>query len=394
MEMSEFLTYWQVIRKRLWLIALLFIATMAVIVVTSLTSPPVYRATVKLQVVGSEPEQVSLFGNVRTTSTTDEIAAVEGEFVGVLKNGLVAWRTIAELNLSASALDVLNRISITREGGAIYVTAEADTPQGAESLVTTHVDKAIQYYREYRALPARVAREFLTQQLQVAGDRLAQAKDALLKFKLQNNLDSLERELNAYQDLIRALKAQRDAAQVDEQRALAAAEAYRAEAQKAQTEMEKLSETAVSRAYYQEAVRRFLQLAAEQEAAAASHQAARSELDRQVAQKEAELLALIGLREKYDQLNREVALAEQDYNFLLSKENEARLKEAAALQVGYIQITEPARTPDAPAQSNLPRLAAIGGVTSLMVGIILAFIIEFVEGLSGAVRRRERPAAR
>jgi uncharacterized protein involved in exopolysaccharide biosynthesis len=394
MDITEFLTYWQVIRKRLWLIALLFIATMAVILVTGLTSPPVYRATVKLQVVGSEPEQVSLFGNVRTTTTTDEIATVQNEFVSVLKNGLVAWRTIAELNLSASALDVLNRISIVREGDAIYVTAEADTPQGAESLVTTHVDKAIQYYREYRALPARVAREFLTAQLQEAGDRLAQAKDALLKFKLQNNLDSLERELNAYQDIIRALEAQRDAASVEEQKALAVAQSYRAEAQKAQAELDKLSETAASRAYYQETARRFLQLAAEQDAAAAGHRAARAELDQQISQKESELLALIGLREKYDQLNREVALAEQDYNFLLAKENEARLKEAAALQVGYIQITEPARTPDAPAQSNLPRLAAVGGVTSLMVGIILAFVLEFIEGLSGALRRRGRTAVR
>ncbi|MBC7241979.1 MAG: hypothetical protein H5T60_05985 [Anaerolineae bacterium] len=394
MDITEFLTYWQVIRKRLWLIALLFIATMAVILVTGLTSPPVYRATVKLQVVGSEPEQVSLFGNVRTTTTTDEIATVQNEFVSVLKNGLVAWRTIAELNLSASALDVLNRISIVREGDAIYVTAEADTPQGAESLVTTHVDKAIQYYREYRALPARVAREFLTAQLQEAGDRLAQAKDALLKFKLQNNLDSLERELNAYQDIVRALEAQRDAATVEEQKALAVAQSYRAEAQKAQAELDKLSETAASRAYYQEMIRRFLQLAAEQEAAAAGHRAARVELDQQIAQKESDLLALIGLREKYDQLNREVALAEQDYNFLLAKENEARLKEAAALQVGYIQVTEPARTPDAPAQSNLPRLAAVGGVTSLMVGIILAFVIEFIEGLSSALRRRGRTAVR
>jgi uncharacterized protein involved in exopolysaccharide biosynthesis len=181
---------------------------------------------------------------------------------------------------------------------------------------------------------------------------------------------------------------------VEEQKALAVAQSYRAEAQKAQAELDKLSETAASRAYYQETIRRFLQLAAEQDAAAAGHRAARAELDQQISQKESELLALIGLREKYDQLNREVALAEQDYNFLLAKENEARLKEAAALQVGYIQITEPARTPDAPAQSNLPRLAAVGGVTSLMVGIILAFVIEFIEGLSGALRRRGRTAVR
>lgn len=391
MGIEELLGYWRVIRKRLWLILLLFISTMTVIVVTNLTAPPTYRATVKLQIIGSEPEQVSLFGTVRATTTSEEIAAVQSEFTSVLRNSLVAWRTIAELNLSMSAMELLDRIDVVQDGEAMYVTAEGTTPQEAEAIVTTHVDKALLYYRENRALPARVTREFLGQELEKAGERLLQAKDALLKFKLENNLDSLERELAAYQDMIRSLEAQRDAEAVEEERARSLAQTYQQEAQKARTELEKIagSEATATQAYYTERQRRYQDMAADQTALAEGHRIAKEEYDNLILQKEAELLALIGLTERYDHLNREVALAESDYNFLLSKENEARLKETTALGVGYIQITEPARTPDAPAQSNLPRLAAVGGVASLMAGIILAFILEFIEGLARTARASE-----
>lgn len=392
MDMEEFLTYWRVIRKRLWLILLLLIATLAVIVATSVTAPPVYRATVKLQVVGSEPQEVTLFSTVRAASLSEEIAATQNEFVSVLQNGLVAWRTIAALNLGMSAAELLDCISVSKDGDAIYVTVEADTPQAAEAIVNAHVDKALAYYRDYRALPARVTRQFLSQQVAAEGEKLSEAQDALLKFKLENNIDSLERELAAYQDMIRALKTQRDNTQVEELRARQKAAAYREEAAKAQAELGKWTETEASatQAYYKETVQRYERMAADEEAIAEGHKAAKEELDRLIMQKEAELLALIGLSAKHNELQRAVNLAEANYNFLLSKENEAKLKETTALGIGYIQIVEPARTPDAPAQSNLPRLVALGAVASLLAGVILAFILEFFEGLGRTVSTKEK----
>jgi len=395
MDAEEFLSYWRVIRKRLWLILLLFIATMGVILVMTLTAPPVYRATVKMQVIGSEPQQVSLFSPVYSGPVADEIAAVQGEFTSALKNGLVAWRTIASLNLSMGAIDLLDRISVSRDGDAVYVTAEADTPQEAEAIVNAHVDEALNYYREYRALPSRVTLQFLSKQVAGAGDTLAEAQDALLKFKLENNVESLPRELSAYQDLIRSLEAQRDASKMEELRAQETANAYRAEAARAKGELDKWidnEEAIATQSYYKETMRRYEQLAADQDAIAAGHKVAKDEYEQLILRKESELLGLISLSEEYNKLERALGLAEGDYNFLLSKKNEAKLKETTALGIGYIQIVEPARTPDAPAQSDLLRLAAVGGVVSILVGIILAFVLEFFEQLGRAVAKKRDEA--
>ena len=391
MEIEEVLSYWRVIKKRLWLIILLFVATMAVVLVTTLTAAPVYSATVKLQVIGSEPQQVSLFSTVRASTVGDEIAGVQSEFTSILKNGLVAWRTIASLNLNMGAVDLLNAIGLVVDGEAIYVTAQADTPQKAEKIVNAHVDNALSYYREYRALPAKVTRQFLTQQVAAAGETLAETKDALLKFKLKNNIESLDRELLAYQDMIRTLETQRDASAVQEQSSRTLASAYRSEAASAKLEMDKVVITATATlALYRDEVGHYQELAVQHEAEAEAHKTAKGEYDQLISQKGAELLALIGLSKESGSLERAVSVAESNYNFLLSKENEAKLKETTALGVGYIQITEPARTPDAPAQSSLPKLAALGAVSSILAGIIFAFILEFLEGLGRAVSSKER----
>jgi len=392
MEMEEVLGYWRVIRKRLWLILLLFVVTVGIILAISLTAAPVYRATVKLQVIGSEPQQVSLFGTVRAASVSEEIAAVQNEFASILKNGLVGWRTIASLNLSMGAYELLNLISVVRDGDSIYVTAEADTPQQAEAVVNAHVENALSYYRDYRALPARVTRQFLSQQTNAQGEILAEAKDALLRFKLKNNVESLDRELVAYQDMIRSLEAQRDGSVVEERRARTLATNYRTEAANARVELDKIAttEATATQAYWKETIQSYQREAVTQEALADGHKAAREEYDRLISQRGAELLALIGLSKEYSALQRAVSLAESNYNFLLSKENEAKLKEATVLGVGYIQIVEKARTPDAPAQSDLTRLLALGAIGSILAGIILAFILEFFESLGRAVTSKQR----
>lgn len=392
MDITEFISYWRIIKKRLWLILLIFVATMGVILATSLTAAPVYRASVKVQIIGSESQQVSLFGQVRSASASEELAAVQAEFRSVLSSGLVAWRTIASLNLSISAADLLAGVSSVEDGDAMVVTAEADSPQLAEAIINAHVENAIQYYRDYRALPARVTKQFLVQQVDAQGEILAEAKDALLKFKLKNNMDSMERELLAYQDIIRSYKNVRDTALVDEQRSLSEAASYRSAAETTRAEMERVAPAETSATYtsYLEMIRGYQRQAADFDAAANGHKTAAREYDQIIAQKEAELLALVGFSKEADALARAVSLAEVSYDFLLSKANEAKLKEATAQGVGYIQIVEKGRAPDAPAKSNLPRLAAVGAVASLLAGIILTFVIELFENLGRSAATKER----
>ena len=64
--------------------------------------------------------------------------------------------------------------------------------------------------------------------------------------------------------------------------------------------------------------------------------------------------------------------------------SEAALKENQSLNASFIQIAEAARQPDSPAPSRLPQLLLVGIAISLALGVILAFILEFIESLSRA----------
>ncbi|MBC7222865.1 MAG: hypothetical protein H5T59_01075, partial [Anaerolineae bacterium] len=132
MQDSDFLRAIRIIRKRLWLIALIFLVTMGVIFYTQLTAGEVYQAAVRLQVLAMEPGEVGLFSTFRAQGTSDEIIATQNEFIAVLQAGFVAWETVAELNLNMSAAQLLDRITILRDADFVTVVVQASTPQEAE----------------------------------------------------------------------------------------------------------------------------------------------------------------------------------------------------------------------------------------------------------------------
>jgi len=119
---GDFLVYFNIIRKRLWLTILLFIVTIGVILAISYTAKPVYRATVRLQVLASDSSDVSLFTEYRSSSTATDIQQAQNDFMRALKSGFVAWQTIADLNLEIGALDLLEGLSTAVEGDFLGAT--------------------------------------------------------------------------------------------------------------------------------------------------------------------------------------------------------------------------------------------------------------------------------
>jgi uncharacterized protein involved in exopolysaccharide biosynthesis len=435
MQDTDVLRAIRVIRKRLWLIALIFLVTMGVVFYTQLTAGEVYQAVVRLQVLAVEPGTVGLFSTFRAQATSDEIIATQNEFISVLQAGFVAWETVADLNLNISAAQLLDRITILRDADFINVVVQASTPQEAESIATTHVDNALAYYKTVRARPATTSKEFLTLQLDAERQQVAAARQKFLNFRLEHGLASVPLEVEAYQNLVRTMKTERDRAYIEAQRAQAVAEAYRKaaeeaeaqarsfweradEAHKARIEAENrqlaaLAQKDQARArtaeieveeqrqkeldaradaqYYQALAREYRKSAAQQEALAEGHRAAQARYDQVIASLQTELSTLIGLSDTYDELNRQVAEALGSYDFVQSKLNEARLKESQIRNMGYIQIIEPARTPDRPLPSKLPQYALAGAVISLLAGIVLSFLLEGLESLArpSAARRAE-----
>lgn len=389
--------YIQVIWKRLWLIILLFVVTEGVILGLSYTAKPVYRASVRLQVLATDRADVSLFTQYRSSSTIDEIQQAQSDFTRALKSGFVAWKTIADLNLEMGALDLLAGLSTATEGDFLIVTVESDDPGRAEDIANTQVENALEYYRAVRATPSRVLRGFVAELLALEKERMLAAEKALLDFKQKHNLESIKQETTALQDMIRALKLERERAMIEKERAAVFAQVYRAEQKKAE---EKAAEIGAMTKDGEEPAapytqKFYLDLARQHEATALNYEAQRDGYarsleiyDRAIAERSDELRSLLGLYAEYNALERELVRATSNYNFLWDKENEARLKQAQAEKLGYIQITEPARKPDAPVPSRTLQLAAAGGAISVLVGFILAFLIEFLSSFSRAVRKQ------
>lgn len=377
---SEFNLYFRAIRKRWWVIVLLLFITVATILLSSLAEKPVYQTFMSVQVLPVEPQEVSLFGQLRVTSTQEEILLVEQQFISALRNGYVAWQTIADLDLGISAADLLNNISASVADDFIYITFQADDPLNIEAIANTHFENALAYYGQIRAKPSTVALNFIAQQLANEENNFKQAQTAFLQFKADNHVNDLNREILAVQDLIRNLRMERERmamtkAQNEKRRSetLAAAAAAYEEARSARSKGDREAES-----YYTNLARQYEAGAASDSVEIAVNDLALTQYDQLITAKEQELADLIQLTAQYDYLERAVERVQSNYNFLLSKESEARLKQSQAANVSFIQIIEPPRTPDRPAPSRLPKLLAVGVVVSILGGVILAFVLELL----------------
>lgn len=426
---NDFWVYLNIIRNRLWLTILLFLVTVGVILSISYTAEPVYRATVRLQVLATDPLDVSLFTQYRSTSTIVEIQQAQNDFMRTLKSGFVAWKTIADLNLEIGAVDLLLGLSTATEGDFIIVTVESDDPGRAEAIATTQVNNALADYRKVQATPAIVFLEFVSELLASAEPKMVGAEKALTEFKLRNNIDSIERETRSLQDVIRNLKLERERALIERDRAAIFANIYRAEQEKANQKAEELkekreeeketepSETEAKTASVEKEIepseteakaesdeaivapatkKFYIDLARQHEATAINYEAQRDGYaqslqiyDQMTSERAKELQSLLELYDEYYSLERALARARSDYEFLLGKQNEARLKQEQAERLGYIQITEPARKPDQPVASKTRQLVLVGGVVSILAGFVLSFLIEFL-GLLRKAGQKQR----
>ena len=372
---AEILTYLRIIRKRWWLIVLLFVATMAVVLYSSVREKPVYRAYVKLQVIAAESQEVSLFSTTRAVGTEEATVAVQVQFDAALHSYYVAWQTINDLNLGISAAELLDGVSVTAEEEFLHVTFTADNPMAVEAIATRHVENAFKYYAQLRAKSATVSLQFIQEQLSDQEKALATAQGELLTFKVTHNLDSLPREITAIQDQLRQLNLERAKLVGERERTEAVATKYREEAAKADPKNSPVDYTTA---------------AIREEISVAGIRAVEAQYDELIAEQKVRLEELLNLTTDYEALVRTASRIESNYNFLADKENEARLKQTQANNVSFIQIVEPARMPDQPAPSRTPKLLAVGALLSLIAGIILAFVLEFLSLLFASTQKESR----
>lgn len=401
----EFNGYLRIVLRRWWLLVLLPTVAAGVILALVGTAPPEYLAYERLQVQVIDPQEVPLFTQTRVTTLNEQVQAVHDDFYDILRLPSVAWRTIADLNLSLSAEELIRRLDSQDRNNFITVTLRMPTPELAQQVLSRHVDNAVTTYRSIRSRPAETSLGFIEAQLAEQAQVLAAAEKALQDFQLANEVGDLDREILAYQDLKRTLRNERDRSLAEAARNDRLAAQYETLARETEARIAKLEATATPTAEatptaaaapaareietLRDLARRQRLTAADYRAAAEGHRAAAAEFDRQLAEREQELVYLLSLQERYKTLVDEVNRAASTYSFLADKANEARLKLNQGENIGFLQVVEPATLPQNPLPNRTPQLLLVGILGGLLLAVILAFLLEAVER---HLKPREQPS--
>lgn len=412
-----------VLRRRWWLILLIMVAAVGVTFIGSLNAPPVYRSSMRLQVLVLDEQEVTLFTRLSTAASGEQVFITQSNFSDVLRSPLIAWQTIKDLGLDMSANELLDGLTVSVSADFMTVSYEASSAQLAQDILAQHVQNALEHYKSLRARPAIAAGQFIQAELDSQAQTLKAAQDDLVKFQLEHNVGDLLREINALQDVLRNLETSRSTALAEAARADTLAQQWQQFADEAEAAAEAAREqlrslvpltatlgtpTAAATvaeqpalteqiqalqeeiAYQSDLARSYRATARTHQANAAAQRAVATEQEKVINQRKTDLAQLISLSSEYNALVAAVNSAQADYDFLRSKAVEARLKQRQIRDVGYLQVVEPPFLPAAPAPSPTLRLTLLAALISLLVGLIVALLLEFVSPTRAARPRAAR----
>jgi uncharacterized protein involved in exopolysaccharide biosynthesis len=343
MDIQEILGYLKVVRKWWWVIALLFAATVGTMLAIALMTKSVYEATVTVLVSAPPPQEAPLFSGYDEESESAEIEQTRAGFSELLLEGEVPYLAIEALpDIPMEEEELRDKITIDllENSQLMRIHVHASEPETAALLANTLVQTGLERYGQLLALSTANTRQFIQGEMEVAREDLVAAEFELAQFNVINRVGDLDTAIENQYELIRSLKLQRDIVWANDK---------------------------VGQAQL---------------------------LDQAIQEREVEMQNLIGLSAEHVELADRVARARGSYNYLMDKMYEAQIKENQILQLSYIQIITPARPPKKPVPAINYKLLVIGTVVSILVGVLLTFLLEYLTVLGssrGSQGRPERP---
>jgi uncharacterized protein involved in exopolysaccharide biosynthesis len=338
MEIQDLSKYFKIIRKWWWVIILLFGATVGTMLVIAFLTEVQYEATVTVQISAPAPQEVPLYSEFGRQSVRDEIAQTRDSFSELLLEGDIPYRALEalpDIQVRGGELRDGMTIDIPANSQLMHVRVRASDSETAALLANTLVETGLERYGQLLAQPTANTRQFIERELEVTREELTAAEAELAQFKIANKLGDLNSAINNHYNLGRSLTMQRD---------LAWAEGDKAKAQA---------------------------------------------LEEVILKREAELQNMIGLSAEYYELVDRVERVRATYDYLLDTRSEAQIKENQILAMGSIQIITPARPPQKPVSAIDSKLIVLGAVASILAGVLLTFLLEYLE-VVGAFRGFKR----
>lgn len=337
MNVQELLTYFEIIRKRLWVIGVVVGVTVGTIALSGFLARPQYRSTAQFQVTAPLPNEVSLVNEYRVGTNRDELTFTRNNFLAVLQSEYVAGEVVSKLGLNINPADLAEQLTVEIDTASDFVTLQivANDSQQAADIANTLLETASSYFATLSAGSFTANKEVIELQLEDRRIELQAAKDALVKFQVENKIGSFSGILELPERLLTNAQSARD------------------------------------------------------EALATGRTDVAAKYDLIIARHETALQKRVQLNAEYELLQAEVSRIGETYKVLLAKQAEVELKEQEILSARFIRII-PAQVPLSPLSNLDLRLLLVGALASLVVGIILAFILEGVE----ISRKALKPAAK
>jgi uncharacterized protein involved in exopolysaccharide biosynthesis len=359
MELTDLL---RVVRRWLWLIIAVVVVTELALWLGMRSAEPVYAATVKLQLSTPQREEVSAFDQYASISLRDEITVAINNFIDLVQSDEVYKRTISQLGLEGK--DALYTVAAARATDAdfVTVTVQARTPSLAADIANAHVATAISYYGELRAQSTKADENLFIEQLRIAEKDFRDAESALSDFRTKNGIYSLESQMSTQQKLLEQLQLEHDQAVLNQSATAIATNATATATPVITTKKKGVPvDTPVATPVIDPV----------------------GEVDKLIAQRLKELEQLTALTPQYNILAQNVEQARTAYQHLLAKYSEAELKISAVQAANFIPVIKPAYTPVG-SESSWPKLALLALAGSLGLGVVLAFLLEYLTGFKAA----------
>jgi uncharacterized protein involved in exopolysaccharide biosynthesis len=334
MEIQDILKYLKIVRRWWWVIILLFGATVGTMLVIAFLTEVQYEATVTVQISAPAPQEVPLYSDFGRQSVRDEIVRTRDSFSELLLEGDIPYRALEalpDIQMGGGELRDRVTIDIPENSQLMHVRVRASDSETTALLANTLVETGLERYGQLLAQPTANTRQFIERELEVTREELTAAEAELAQFKIANKLGDLDSAINNHYNLGRSLTMQRDLAWVEGDKTKAQA------------------------------------------------------FEEVILKREAELQNMIGLSAEYYELVDRVERVRATYDYLLDRRSEAQIKENQILAMGSIQIITPARPPQRPVSAINNKLIVLGSVVSILAGILLTFLLEYLE-IAGAFR--------
>lgn len=211
--------YYDVLRKRIWVILLLVAITVTGVAFQLSVRPNLYRADVAMMITPRIIAPTSAFDNPEfSVFTSGYRQTVLANIALLIKSDAVLKRV--QQRIGNMSLGQLGRaVSVESIRGTDFIVIKASDTDASRSAMIANVtaEEFTNYYAEVNAAGARAERTFIAGQLDLARQRLDGAEQALLGFKERTGLVAPREHVTWMVQRLLDIQTQHEAAKVEGQ---------------------------------------------------------------------------------------------------------------------------------------------------------------------------------